>query len=127
MTFRDLPTPLHVVNEVLAFLLELVALAALGWWGAKSAASRPVAVARGIGAPLGAAVLWWMFAAPRARIRAGLPGVLAVKALVFGSAAAAIYALEWHRVAGAFAAVAFANTALATVDRNAAMHASKTE
>jgi hypothetical protein len=68
-----------------------------------------------------------MFAAPRAPIRIGLPGVLVVKALVFGGATAAIFALQWHKLAYAFAAVTFANTALATVDRDAAMHASNTE
>lgn len=33
---------------------------------------------------------------------------------------------KWNRLAGCFALVAFANTALASVDRDAAMHGAKT-
>ena len=52
-----------------------------------------------------------------------MAGVLAVKALVFGSAAAAIYHLGWHRLAGLFAAIDVVNTAIATLDRDAVMRA----
>jgi hypothetical protein len=47
--------------------------------------------------------------------------ILAIKAVAFGSAAVAIHALGLHRLAIGFAAVAFLNTAVATVDRDAAM------
>jgi hypothetical protein len=57
-------------NLTLAFVLELCALAALGLWGF-SVGGGPVAkTALGIGAPLCAAVLWGLFAAPRAGVRA---------------------------------------------------------
>ena len=58
MTSRALPGPLHAANEGLAFLLELVMLAALAWWGATIGAGVAARVALGVGAPLAAAVLW---------------------------------------------------------------------
>ncbi|MGK5556675.1 YrdB family protein [Actinomadura kijaniata] len=117
-----LPGPLHALNEGSAFALELVALVALGWWGFHTGGGAPVHVALGVGAPLAAAVVWGLFAAPKARFTVPLAGVLAVKALVFGAAAVALYALGWPVPAVLFAAAALANTALASVDRAAHMH-----
>jgi hypothetical protein len=51
-----------------------------------------------------------------------LATVLAVKALVFGSAAIALYGLERSALALVFAILALLNTALATFDRDAHMH-----
>lgn len=39
MNSRALPQPLQVVNEGLAFLIELMMLGALAWWGAESGGS----------------------------------------------------------------------------------------
>ncbi|TVT46221.1 DUF2568 domain-containing protein, partial [Amycolatopsis rhizosphaerae] len=83
-----LPAPVHAVNEGLAFLLELVAFGCLAWWGFT------VNFALGLALPILAIVLWGLFAAPRARFRLPVAGVLAVKALVFGSAAAALYGVD---------------------------------
>ncbi|MFJ7067964.1 YrdB family protein [Streptomyces sp. NPDC101115] len=114
-----LPTPVRVLNETLAFLLELAALAALAWWGWESSEALAVRLVVAVAAPTAAAVLWGLFAAPKARFAVALPWVLLVKALVFGASAAALYALDRHTGALAFAVVAVANTALATADRRA--------
>ncbi|MET9735486.1 DUF2568 domain-containing protein [Streptomyces sp. NPDC006458] len=63
-----------------------------------------------------------MFAAPKARIPVQLAGVLTVKVLVFGAAAAALYTMVRHEWATVFAVVVAANTVLATLDRHALMH-----
>ncbi len=118
---KPLPIALHWTNEGVAFLLELAMLAALGWWGAKSGSSVALSVVLAVGAPLLTAILWGLFAAPKARIRLPVAGVLVVKGLAFGSGVAATYALGLHVLAGIFAAIAFANTALATFDRQAAL------
>src|SRR5712691_12684206 len=123
MRSRALPGPLHGANEALAFLLELVMLAALAWWGVRTGISVAVRVLLGAGAPLAAAVVWGLFAAPRARIRLPMAGVLAVKVLAFGAAAAAIYAVGQHWLGICFAVVALLNTSIAAADRNAAMRA----
>ncbi|MEU4078335.1 hypothetical protein DEJ45_02230 [Streptomyces venezuelae] len=115
-----LPGPLRVLNEGLAFLLELAALAVLARWGWESAEAIVLRLVLAVAAPAAAAVLWGLFAAPRARFRVPLAVVLAVKALVFGAAALALDTLDGPVWAGCFAAVALVNTALATLDRRAA-------
>lgn len=115
-----LPGPLHALNEGLAFVLELAALAAPAWWGFTAGGNAAVHILLGIGTPAVAIVLWGMFAAPRARFEIALPLVLLVKAAVFGSGALALYGVGHSALAVAFAAVAVLNTALATADRDAA-------
>ncbi|MFJ3671114.1 YrdB family protein [Streptomyces sp. NPDC090106] len=117
-----LPTPLHVINEGLAFLLELAALAVLACWGWQTTENTAARLLLAVAAPTAAAVLWGLFAAPKARIPVRLAGVLAVKVLVFGAAAAALHAMGLHGWATVFAVVAAVNTVLATLDRNALMH-----
>ncbi|GGL63006.1 YrdB family protein [Halocalculus aciditolerans] len=91
------------------FLLELGALAALGYWGwvaGDTVASRAVLAA---GAPLAAAVVWGAFVAPRARYRLADPARLLVELAVFGAATAGLSL-------AVSAAAAFAYAALVAVD-----------
>lgn len=122
MTPMRLPAPLHVFNEGLAFLLELAALGCLAWWGWQSVAPVALRLVLAVAAPAAAAVVWGLFAAPKARVPVPLPGILAVKALVFGSAVAALYGVGHPAWALAFGVLALVNTGVATVDRRAAMH-----
>ncbi|MGW3134196.1 YrdB family protein [Streptomyces sp. NPDC001076] len=117
-----LPAPLHVINEGLAFLLEVTALVVLACWGWQSVENMAVRLVLAVAAPLSAAVLWGLFASPKARIPVPLTVVLGVKVLVFGAAVAALYAIGRHGWATVFAIVIAVNTALATLDRNALMH-----
>ncbi|MFJ3906354.1 YrdB family protein [Streptomyces sp. NPDC090025] len=118
-----LPAPLRVINEGLAFLLELAALAALAWWGWRTSDHTAVRLLAAVATPGAAAVLWGLFAAPRARFAVPLPAVLLVKALVFGSAVAALLALGQRGDAVTFGAVLLVNTVLVTVDRRGAARA----
>ncbi|MEV0849033.1 DUF2568 domain-containing protein [Streptomyces sp. NPDC049954] len=80
---------LYRTAEAPAFLLELAALAALSWWGAKrdpAALGVPLALLL----PLLAATVSGAFAAPRARGPLPLAGLLAVKALAHGAATPAL-------------------------------------
>ncbi|MGW0908794.1 YrdB family protein [Streptomyces sp. NPDC002853] len=117
-----LPAPLHVCNEGLAFVLEVVALVVLAWWGWQSVKALPLQILLAVAVPAAAATLWGLFAAPKARISVPLAGVLAVKVLVFGAAAVAWYAMGRRGWATAFAVVVAVNAALATLDRRAATH-----
>ncbi|MFI9269599.1 YrdB family protein [Kitasatospora sp. NPDC052896] len=110
----------YVANEILAFLLELVALGLLCWWGFATGGGLALRVLLGVCAPLLAIVLWGLFAAPRARLRPALPGVLLVKALVLGGSAAALYGVGHPVAAVVVGAVMVANTALAETARRAA-------
>lgn len=121
------PGPLHAVNEGLAFLLELAAFAVLAWWGFSTGSGLPVHLLLGLGTPAAAVVLWGLIAAPKARFRVRLPGVLLLKAAVFGGAAACLAVLGHGEWAIAFAVVALVNTSLATVDRNALFHSRRAD
>jgi hypothetical protein len=112
--------PLHLVNEGLAFVMELLALAALAWWGASTGDGLFVHLLLGIGTPLVAAVAWGVFASPKARAKLPLAGILAVKALVFGAALFGLDLLGHRTLAILFGVVAAANTIVATLDREAA-------
>lgn len=114
-----LPQPLHAANEGLAFLLELVMLAGLAWWGSQAVAGLAGRIALAVLTPAVAVVIWGLFAAPRARVQLPTGGVLAVKAIVFGGATVAVYSTGWDAPAIAFAAVAAVNTAVAVFDRQA--------
>ena len=114
-----LPQPLHAVNEGLAFLLELLMVAGLAWWGSQAVSGLAGRIALAVVTPALAIVVWALFAAPRARIRLPVAGVLAVKAVVFAGGTAAVYSMGWHAAAIAFAIVAAVNTTIAALDREA--------
>ena len=103
-------------NLTLAFALELCALAALCYWGF-SVGGGPVAKAvLGIGAPVCAAVLWGLFAAPRALVSVPLLG-LGTKVVVFGSATLALYVTGHHVLAIVLAFLVVANAAMIRLGR----------
>nr|WTB36266.1 YrdB family protein [Streptomyces sp. NBC_00830] len=111
--------PWWAANEVLAFVMELAALACLSWWGFHAGGgnlARQLLPAFGI--PALAIALWGLFAAPRARIRLPLAGVLTVKAVVLGGGAFGLYRVGHPAAAVALAVVMAANTALAETFRH---------
>ncbi|MFE7466108.1 YrdB family protein [Streptomyces sp. NPDC057499] len=119
---RGVPTalagrPWYTANEVLAFLVELAALGALAWWGAVAGDGVVARVLLGAGAPAAAAVVWGLFAAPRARFRPPLAGVLLVKAVVLGGGAYAVHAVGHSAAAVCFAVVVVVNTGVAEAFR----------
>jgi hypothetical protein len=107
------------VNEGLAFLLELLMLAGLCWWGAAQHASVAARIGLAVAAPAVAVIAWWLFAAPRARVCLPLAGVLAVKLVLFGAAAAGVYAIGQHVAGVVFGIIALVNTIVAAADREA--------
>ena len=96
-------------NLLLRFLLELGALAALGYWGFLLPAPLPLRVALGLGAPLVAAAVWAIFVSPNAAVAVPTPLWLALQGLVFGTAAAGLVASGQARVAGVFGAAVLLN------------------
>ena len=75
------------INVTLRFVLELCALAALGYWGFTAGAGPVGKALLGLGAPILAAVAWGIFVAPKAVRPLQDPGKLFVELLVFGAAA----------------------------------------
>jgi hypothetical protein len=116
---RTLPPALHAANEGLAFLLELLMLAGLAWWGSQAVSGAAGRLALAIAVPALTVIIWGLFAAPRARFQLPIVGVLAVKAIVFGGVTFAVFSIGHHAVAIAFAVVAAANATAAAIDRDA--------
>ncbi|WP_040862200.1 YrdB family protein [Nocardia niigatensis] len=99
------------VNLTLAFALELVAVGALAYRGARAGRSRIAKVLLGGGLAVGAMVLWGMFAAPEASFSIPVAAV-ATKVAVFGGAAAGLWQLGHRAVAVAFPVLVVANLAV---------------
>ncbi len=83
---------LRYANLALRFLLELVALAALGYWGFQAGDGPLMKAILTLGAPLLAIVLWSLFGAPRAWRPLTGAWHLLLDAIVFGSAVPALIA-----------------------------------
>ncbi len=101
---------LAAVNLAVRFLLELCALAALGYWGFHAGRGLGGKLALGIGAPLLAALVWGTFVAPRAPVRLPLRRRLIPELVVFGAATAALVAAGHPLLALAFAVVVAASS-----------------
>ena len=101
----------RAANLAFAFGMELAALGALGWWGARTGDGIIVKIVLAIGIPAAAAVLWALFAAPAATY--SVPALtVATKILVFGAASLALWQVD-HRIAAvAFPIVVIANLAV---------------
>lgn len=102
------------LNLALKFLLELVALAAFGLWGA-SIADGLAAVLLAAGLPVIAAALWGIFAAPRARRRLPLRLRAPFELGVFALAALALWRAGSATWGAVFASIAVVNALLLTV------------
>jgi hypothetical protein len=100
-------------NLAVKFGLELTSLAAFGLWGASAAQGLGAVVLAGA-APAGAATVWGMFAAPRARRRLPMPGRAVLELGVFGLACAALAASGHRTPAAVMGAVVVVNAGLMT-------------
>ncbi len=106
---RDQPLDEVNANDVVAFLVELVALGLLAWAG--FTANGAWAWVLGIGLPVVAAVAWGLFAAPRARVSSfGLR--LVTKIVVLGAAVVAGFVVLPLVLAVLFAVVVVLNLVL---------------
>jgi Protein of unknown function (DUF2568) len=81
---------LKALNLALRFALELASLAALAYWGWHDSESTVVKLLLAIGAPLVWAVLWGVFASPKARVPLHPGARLAFEVAAFGSAVIAL-------------------------------------
>ena len=99
-------------NLALRFVLELGALAALGYAGFQTDRGMLLRVLVGVGAPVLAGVLWSMFVAPAAQTRLPDPWRVIPEFTVFGSAAAGLALAGHPTLGGAFATVTIVNSVL---------------
>lgn len=104
-------------NIALRFLLELAAVAALGYWGAHVGTMLPLKLLLGLGAPLLLVLVWGTFAAPRATVTlpAPAPFLLRLALLILAGGALALAGrATWGM---AYTALAVVNAALLAVWR----------
>jgi hypothetical protein len=103
----------RAANLALRFFLELAALAALAYWG------WGVTWVLAIAAPAAWIVLWATFGSPKARVKLSAPWRIVFEAIVFGAAAAALWAAG-QEIWGIALAVAWAvnRALLAAIDRS---------
>lgn len=85
-------------TTALKFPLELCALAALAYWGARTG-PLPASIALTVGAPSVAALAWARWAAPQSAHRLHGPARIAVELGVFAVAALALVAAGAHALA----------------------------
>lgn len=111
---------MRLFNDGLAFLLELLALVALAYWGFRTGDGLALKFVLGIGAPVLAAVVWGLFAATRATFGLAWPGVLLVKVIVFGAAVVALIAAGQLVLGIVFGVLAAGNTGYVTFAREQA-------
>ena len=96
----------------LQFLLELAALAALGYWGFGAGGGTATCWLLGVGAPALAALFWAVFGSPRAPLHARGAGRLHVEGIFFGSAVLALAAANQLWLAIGLGALLAGNIAL---------------
>jgi uncharacterized protein DUF2568 len=94
------------VNLGLRFVLELGALVALAWWGFHVGDSTVADLVLGLGLPLLAAIVWWLFVAPKARFPVPLRVRAPIEMAIFLSAVLAFWGVGQTGLAVAFAAAA---------------------
>jgi hypothetical protein len=101
-----------LLSLTLQFLLELAALAGLGYWGYTTGNNSTTSIALAVAAPLIAATVWGIFGAPKARFHLNGISRLLFEAVFFGSAAVALAATGATRLAIVFAVIVAANIAI---------------
>jgi hypothetical protein len=103
------------INLLVRFLVELCALAALGYWGFHSGKGIFLKLLCGIGAPLLAAIIWGTFIAPRASVEVPDWLHLLLEIVVLGSAALALYFAKQPTLCFIYTAVVIINRIFLTV------------
>ena len=103
-------TVIRALALLVRFLLELAALAAVGWWGFEE-----VNVLVGVAAPLLVAVVWGAFISPKAAVKVPKAVWIGLQVLVFGAAALALAAVAPGWLAVAFVAVVVIDSAALAV------------
>lgn len=106
---------LKSLNLGLRFILEICALASLGYWGFKTGQGIFLKVIVGIGTPLVVAVIWGMFGSPAAPFKVSVPVELLLEIVIYGAATLALYASGRTSLSVTFIIVAILNKILMIV------------
>jgi hypothetical protein len=108
-------TGLKMANLGARFVLELCALAAMSYWGARTGQGPLMKIGLGVGAPLLGAVAWGLLASPRALVKLSFPAWLGFEAVFFGLAVAGLAAAGRPALAWALGVALVLNAALLAI------------
>ncbi|WNQ08822.1 YrdB family protein [Paenibacillus aurantius] len=97
------------INLTIRFILELVILFALGYWGFHYDSEFIIQILLGLGLPLVAAILWGKIISPKATIKLPLLGVILTELLIFGAAFLCLLSDGFKVFAIIFLLVSFVN------------------
>lgn len=103
---------MKATNLLVRFLLELAALGALGYWGARTGHGLAGKIALSAGVVLAAATAWGLVVAPNATFGSGALLRWGVELTVFACAAGALVATDRPRLAVVLVVVYALNRAL---------------
>ena len=118
--YRSPVRELVMLNAVLAFVLELAMLVFVAWWALLLDVPWWARILIAVVAVGALVVLWGTFAAPRARVRLPVIGIVGVKAVAFGAGVLALWGLGNPVAAVVFAVVVTVNVAITTFVRTRA-------
>ncbi|MEH7308638.1 YrdB family protein [Neobacillus drentensis] len=103
---------LKLFNIGVRFLLEILVLIILGFWGFKVSQGTILKIIVGIGLPLLIAVIWGLFGAPKATyLLSGFPFLL-LEIVVFGLPVIALLSLEKQALAFIYGLITVINLVL---------------
>ena len=91
------------INLALSFILELLMLAAVGYWGYSLRPDLPGKLFLAVLGPVFLAVTWGFFFAPTARRRLPMPWLLIGKLVLFGGSVVALHMTDRSNLAWPFA------------------------
>jgi hypothetical protein len=103
---------MKLANLAVRFLLELCALAAMGYWGYRTGNGHVMKIIMCVGAPLIAAVAWGVFVSPKASIPTTGWLHLLLELCFFGSAVVALNTTGHKSLAEILGIVAAVNLTL---------------
>ncbi|MEM5773920.1 MAG: YrdB family protein [Anaerolineaceae bacterium] len=108
---------LKMSNLGLRFLLELLILVILGYWGFKTGTTPATRTLLGIGSPVLFAVVWGIFMAPKSSLQLGAPWYYFLEVILFALSGWALHSAGKTNLAIAFGALYLINRILLLIWR----------
>lgn len=106
---------MKLLNDGLAFLLELVSIIVLAYWGFNLSSSKLISVALAIVIPLIFIVVWWIYLAPKSSHRLDGISLIILKLLLFSMVAYALISINKTSWAIVFMILIIINLALSYI------------
>lgn len=74
------------INLTIRFILELVILFAVSYWGFHFGSNLIIQFVLGVGFPLIVSIIWGMIISPKATIKLPITGIVFIEIMIFGAA-----------------------------------------